>query len=330
MIVATSKSAALPLTLMELPSRALEPDEIRVSVRSIAVNPVDWKMRRGGPLRLAHRFIGPSGPLVVGVDFAGEISEIGPRVQAFAVGTRVVGATDFARKQLGSYASEVVVKEDQLAALPESLSFDDAACLPVAGATAHQALIDFAHVDQKPGASVLILGASGGVGLCTIQLARKFGAKAVGVCSTTNVALVESLGAKAIDYTRGDALAAARSHGPYDLVLHAVGTLTYPLAACRALLKPDGTVALVVQRVADYFALATSRNVRGSLGRARSPVLDVLVAAAAAREITPIIEATFPLGSAELAHERSSAGKVVGKLLLHPSLGSGTIGEIVK
>lgn len=318
MLALVSKSAKLPLQLTKLASRPLKADEIRVAVKSIGVNPVDWKMRAGGPLRFAHRFVGPSGPLVVGVDFAGEVSELGSEVTGMSIGTRVVGGTDFSRKQFGSYADEVIVKLDQVAELPDSVSYDEAACLPVPGATAHQALVDFARINEKPGARVLVLGASGGVGICAVQLAKMFGAQVVGVSSTRNVALVEKLGAIAIDYTTGDALEAARAHGPYDLVFHAVGTATYPLGKCRSLLKQDGVVALVVIRAADLFGLFFSKQVRSSLGRPRRPVLEVLVKAVSSGNLTPSVEHAFALAEGEAAHAQSRQGKVVGKLLLRP------------
>jgi NADPH:quinone reductase-like Zn-dependent oxidoreductase len=319
MIVATSASADTPLALAERPSRPVGPGDVRVRIRAIGVNPVDWKMREGGPLRLAHRFLGPPGPLVVGVDFAGEVTQAGARVSHLPLGARVVGATDFSRRQLGCYADEAVVGADQVALLPEAVSFDDAACLGVPGATATQALVDFAHLDAKPGAKVLVLGASGGVGLCAVQLARAMGATVVGVCSTPNVPRVEGLGAAVIDYTKGDALEAARAHGPFDLVFHAVGTATYPLPTCRSLLTPTGTVALVVVRPAgDALAIGFARGVHASLGRSTGALLAKLVAAVAKGDLKCFIEAKLPLAEAEEAHARSRRGKVVGKLLLAP------------
>lgn len=271
-------------------------------------------MRSGGPLRLAHKFVGPSGPLVVGVDFAGEVVEAGPRAD-LRVGDRVVGGTDFSRKQLGSYATEVVVRDEQCAKLPDEVTYDAAACLPVPGATALRA---FEVSGVTKGSNILVLGASGGVGLVTLQLARAMGMHAVGVCSTRNVALVEQYGAKAVDYTRGDALEAARAHGPFDLVVHAVGTATYPLAGCRALLTKRGVVALAVVRPADYPSAIFRRSVTTVLGRPNRKALEPLVAALARGEIKPLIEARFPLDRAEEAHQISRAGKVVGKLLLAP------------
>jgi NADPH2:quinone reductase len=316
MLVMTSRSHREPLAALTLPSRPLRADELRIKVRATGVNPVDWKMREGGPLHLAYKLLGPRGPFVTGVDFSGEVIEAGARA-GVAVGTRVVGGTNFARGQLGSYADEVIVRPDQVVELPDAVSFDAAACLPIAAVTPWIALTE--HRKTGPGNRVLVLGASGGVGLFGIQLARMLGASAVGVCSARNVALVERLGAKAIDYGKGDPLEAARAHGPYDLILHAVGTATYPLGKCRSLLARGGHVELVVVRPLDYFAVAfmpwSVKTVLGQPTRARLvPLLEGL----ANGKLEPIIEERFPLAEAERAHERSRAGKVVGKLLLNP------------
>jgi NADPH:quinone reductase-like Zn-dependent oxidoreductase len=318
--VATSQSATEPLALVELPAPRLGPRDVRVRVRAIGVNPVDWKMREGGPLRLMHRFVGPSGPLVVGVDFAGEVIERGDAAD-LEIGARVVGGTDFSRKQRGSYATEVVVRDEQCAVLPEAVSFEDAACLPVPGATALRAF-EVTSLSHEPGgardARILVLGASGGVGLVTLQLAKAMGARAAGVCSTRNVALVEKFGAKAVDYTKGDALAAAAEHGPYDLVLHAVGSDVYPLKGCRKLLSPRGKVVLIVVHASDAPAFLFLRSVTQVLGRPSRKNLEVLVASLARGDIETLIEARYPLAEAEKAHQISRAGKVVGKLLLLP------------
>lgn len=318
MIVATSRSASEPLALVELPDRPLGPLDVRVRVHSVGVNPVDWKMREGGPLRLAHRLVGPRGPLVVGVDFAGEIVERGAMVRDLSVGDAVVGGTDFSRKQLGSYATEVVVRADQCARLPSSVGFEQAACLPVPGATAHRALVELGRLGERPDARVLVLGASGGVGLVCVQLAKALGASSWGVCSARNVALVERLGARPIDYTTGDPLLEAARVGGFDVVVDAVGTATYDAARVRALLRPDGVHVLVVVRPRDYPAIGLSARVVAVLGRPCRANLAPLVALAADGRLESLVEAVLPLADAEAAHARSRGGKVVGKLLLDP------------
>ncbi len=314
MLVMTSRSHRDPLAALTLPSRPLRADELRVKVRAIGVNPVDWKMREGGPLHLAYKLLGPRGPFITGIDFAGEVIEAS--AGSIAVGTRVVGGTNFSRGQHGSYADEVVVRADQVVALPDNVSFDAAACLPVAAVTPWIALAE--HRKTGPGDRVLVLGASGGVGLFGLQIAKMLGASAVGVCSARNVALVERLGAIAIDYGKGDPLEAARAHGPYDVVLHAVGTATYPLGKCRSLLRPRGFVELVVIRPADFLAAAFLPSVKTVLGKPTRERLAPLLEGLASGKLEPIIEEKFPLLDAERAHERSRAGKVVGKLLLNP------------
>lgn len=315
MHIATSSSVREPLALREIPSRPLRDGEIRVKNHAIGVNPVDWKMREGGPLRLAHTFLGPWGPYVIGVDFAGEVVE--SRAEKLCpVGARVVGGTDFTRGQLGSYADEVIARPDQCADVPAAVSYEAAACLPVAAVTAWMTLTE--HTKIGPGQKVLVLGASGGVGLFALQLTKMLGGTAVGVCSTRNVALVERLGAIAVDYTKGPALEAAKAHGPYDLILHAIGTDTYPLAACRALLTSKGIVDLVVVRPADYLSVGFASNVKTILGVPTRARLEPLVAALAAGKIEAIIADRIPLAEAERAHTISREGKVVGKLLLVP------------
>jgi len=142
-------------------------------VRAIGVNPVDWKMRSAdGFLGLMQRILGPSGPLVIGIDFAGEVVEVGAKVTELDVGARVVGGTDFSRGQRGSYADEVIVRPDQCAVLPDSVTFEAAACLPVAAVTAGMALTE--HAGSGADSRVLVLGASGGVAAVLILFALNY------------------------------------------------------------------------------------------------------------------------------------------------------------
>jgi NADPH:quinone reductase-like Zn-dependent oxidoreductase len=315
MKVATSRSHTEPLALLELPSRPLRKDELRVRVVAIGVNPVDWKMREGGPLHFAYSVVGPGKPFVPGIDFAGEVVEAGAGA-GLAVGARVVGGTDFSRGQHGSYATEVIVKRDQVAVVPDTVSLEHAACLPVPAVTAWMAMRE--HQKIGPGDKVLVLGAAGGVGLAAMQLAKMLGAQAVGVCSGRNVALVEAEGAIAIDYTAGDALAAARPHGPYQVILQLVGSDVYPLGTCRSMLTRTGTVEMVVSQPRDFLAIALLPSVRTLLGAPNQKRLEPLVEAMARGHLKARIEATFPLADAEKAHVASRTGKVVGKLLLVP------------
>lgn len=311
----TSRGAAAPLAWTDLPDRPLRPDDVRVEVRAVGVNPVDWKMREASLLGVAQRVVGPPGPFVCGVDFAGVVREVGARVTEPRVGDPVVGGTDFSRGQRGSYARTVQVRADQVAVLPAGVAFDAAACLPVAGVTARMAVHELGGVDRKPAPRALVLGASGGVGHFAIQLARHHGL-AVGVCSARNAPLVERLGARPIDYGAGDPLEAAAAHGPYDVIVDAIGSAAYPVARCLRMLKPDGAHVLVMPQPRDYWRLAVPGRVKTVLGRPNRRNLAPLVELLAAGKLEVVIAERIPLDEAERAHRVSREGRVVGKLVL--------------
>ncbi len=311
-----SWGAAEPLTLVDLPSPVVGARDVRVAVKFAGVNPVDWKMREGGPLGLAARIVGPPPPVVVGVDFAGIVDAVGPRVTAVKVGDRVVGGTDFSRRQRGSMADTVVVRDDQLCVVPAAVPLDVAGSLPVAGVTAWRAVIELGRITV--GKRVLILGASGGVGQLAVQVAKNVqGAFVAGVCSAKNVALVRSLGADhVIDYGAGEALGQARPLGPFDAVIDCVGG--YPGSRCRALLAPGGRHVMVSPHTPDEFlqlALAplTSRTL---LGRADGAAIRPVVEAVAAGKLAVRITDRFPLERAEEAHRLSRTGRATGKIVL--------------
>lgn len=310
-----------PLTLVELSTPEPRDDEVRVSVKAIGVNPVDWKMRSKGPLRFAARLVGPPPPVVVGVDFAGVVDAVGARCSTFKPGQRVFGGTNFARKQRGSYADVVLVREDQLCPVPDHVDLTIAGALPVTGATAQLALMEIGRLEQVPpdARRVLVLGASGGVGQLAVQLARRAGAHVVGVCSTANVALVRSLGAHdVIDYKVTDALVEAGTLGPYQVIADCAGGYAY--GACRKMLRAGGRHAMVagdsgrsmVQVLVPPF---TSRAV---LGKPTAPRLRAVMDAVAAGELQVAIAQTMPLEQAEEAHRISQAGRLTGKLVLEP------------
>jgi NADPH:quinone reductase len=311
------------LTRVELPTPEPRPKEVRVAVHAIGVNPVDWKMRSSGPLRKAARFlrvfVGPRGPIILGVDFAGVIEAIGTKVTDLAVGQRVYGGTNFARGQHGSYADTVVVRTDQVCALPDSVSFETAGALPVACVTAWMAMTEYKPIGA--GSRVLVLGASGGVGQFAIQIAKRALAAdmVVGVCSAQNLELVRGLGADvAIDYGDGDPLAAAKPHGPYDVVVDAAGG--YRASRCRGLLGPGGRHVMVAGDSPGAMAqvLVPPFRSRAILGRSTRPRLQAVIDAVAAGHVTVNISERMPLAEVEAAHAKSQTRRLTGKLVLLP------------
>ena len=307
-----------PLVMLELPTPELRPDEVRIAVKAIGVNPVDWKMRTLGPLRLAARIVGPPPPVVVGVDFAGVVDVVGSQVTNLESGVRVVGGTDFSRKQRGSYADTVVVRPDQVCPLPPEIDFETAGALPVAGVTAWMSLVEIGRLVE--GQRALVLGASGGVGQLAVQLAKRvLGGFVAGVCSGKNATLVKELGADVVlDYTQGDPLAQARAHGPFQVVMDCVGGYSGP--GCRALLAPGGRHVLVSGDTPAALAqlLVPPFSSKPVLARANRERLGHVVRAVASGKLKVNIAQRFALADAAQAHRLSQTGRVTGKLVLLP------------
>jgi NADPH:quinone reductase-like Zn-dependent oxidoreductase len=191
--------------------------EVLIKTWAASVNPLDWRLKARRP----------------GVDVAGEVVSLGRDVTRFSRGDSVFGAAK------GSFAEYVCARESRLAAKPANISFEEAACVPIAGLTALQGLRDKGKL--APGQRVLINGAAGGVGTFAVQIAKAFGAEVTAVCSTKNLDLVRSLGADVlVDYGRQDFTNNTMS---YDLLLDNVGNRT--LSTLRRLLTSRGRCVLV-------------------------------------------------------------------------------------
>jgi alcohol dehydrogenase len=198
------------LRLAEVPEPALRDDEVLVQVHAAGVNLLDAKLRNG-----EFKLILPYAmPLILGHDVAGVVVKVGPRVQRFQPGDEVYARVDDLR--IGSFAEFVPAREASLARKPKGLTMVEAASLPLVGLTAWQALVEMAQL--KKGQKVFIQAGSGGVGTFAIQLAKHLGATVATTTSTTNVALVKSLGADVVvDYKTQDFEALLRDQ---DVVLH--------------------------------------------------------------------------------------------------------------
>ncbi len=175
----------------------LKDNDVLIEVVATSVNPVDWKIREG----YLKEMIPYNFPVILGLDAAGIVKEVGQNVRAFKVGDKVFSRPDITRD--GTYAEYVAVDESLVAKKPIHLSFEEAASIPLVGLTSWQCLVDFANI--KEGDRVLIHAGAGGVGSFAIQLAKAFGAWVATTCSTKNVDFVKSLGAdKVIDYENED------------------------------------------------------------------------------------------------------------------------------
>ncbi len=223
------------LRLEDVEPPVIGDDEVLVRVHAAGVDPGVWHLMTGLPYLVRVMGYGLRAPKtrVRGTDVAGRIDAVGEKVTQVRVGDEVFGVCE------GSFAEFARAKADKVAPKPASLSFEQAAAVPVSGLTALQGLRDQGEV--QPGQQVLIVGASGGVGTFAVQLATAFGAEVTGVCSTGKVDLVRSIGAShVIDYTRDDF---ARPGRRYDVILDTGGNR--PLRDLRRALAPRGTLVIV-------------------------------------------------------------------------------------
>jgi NADPH:quinone reductase-like Zn-dependent oxidoreductase len=222
------------LELREVDPPALTDDGALVRVRAASLNPADWYAVTGTPY-VARPVMGLRRPndAVPGVDFAGTVEAVGAGVTDLQPGDAVFGGASS-----GALAEYVCVRWQTVAPKPANLTFEQAAAVPTAAVTALQGLRDKGRI--RPGQKVLVNGASGGVGTFAVQLAKAFGAEVTGVCSTSNVDLVRSLGAdQVIDYTREDF---TRNGRRYDLLLDVAGSR--PWRECRRVLSDKATLVL--------------------------------------------------------------------------------------
>jgi NADPH:quinone reductase-like Zn-dependent oxidoreductase len=210
--------------------------EVLVRVRAAGVDPGVWHLMTGRPYLLRLMGVGVRRPKVPvrGRDLSGVVEAVGGRVTRFRAGDEVYGVTT-----VGSFAEFARSRESDLARKPATLSFEQAAAVPVSGMTALQGLRDVGGV--QPGQHVLVIGAAGGVGSFAVQLAHTFGARVTGMCSTAKTDLVRSIGAEDVmDYTREEVDARGAQ---FDLILDTAGRR--PLSLLRRALKPHGTLAIV-------------------------------------------------------------------------------------
>ena len=307
------------LEIARIDTPTIAPDQVLVEVIAAAVDRGTEHMMTGRPwlIRLAGFGMFRPKQTVVGYDVAGIVREIGADVTRFAVGDEVFG---FAHGSIADYAA---ADESKLAHKPTSISFEHAAASTVSGVTALQALTDIAAV--APGQSVLVIGASGGVGTFAVQLAQALGATVDGVAGTDNLDLVTSLGARNVFDHRTTQLADIDER--YDIVLDIGGR--NPLRRLRRLLKPRGTLVMIGGEHGNRVTGGFGRGVRGALlspfvrhrlvllaSSERHELIERLGAHLATGEVVPSISARFPLDRAVDAIERLAAGRSPGKTVI--------------
>ena len=294
-------------------------NEVLVRVHAASVNPLDWHFMRGSPyfMRLGTGLGAPKDNRL-GVDLAGTVEEVGSKVSKFKPGDQIFGGGN------GAFAEYLTVREDKaLAFKPASMTFQQAASVPIAGITALQALRDLGQL--KAGQKVLINGASGGVGTFAVQIAKSLGAEVTGVCSTRNVEMVRSLGADhVIDYKKENY---TENGQKYDLILDNVGN--HSLSANRDVLGPESIFVIVGGPKGDWLgpilhpikAMLLSPFVSQEfvmiLAKIRSDDLAILADLMAAGKVTPVIDRAYALSDLPSAIQYSEEGHARGKIIIN-------------
>lgn len=300
-------------------------DEVLVRVAAASVHAGDALLMQGIPyvMRVGTGLRRPRSR-IRGLDVAGTVEQVGARVTRFAVGDAVFG------NGTGTLAELAAAPADQLVAKPASLSFEQAAVLTVSGLTALKAIRDVGRV--QAGQTVLVNGASGGVGVYAVQIATALGAHVTGVCGSATTDLVRSLGAdEVIDYTTTDV---TRSGRRYDVILDNVGTRT--LGEWRRVLAPHGTFMpnsgtvggrwlgpLPQMGAAALTSPFVGQRLRTFLSTPNPADLEALTDLVVSGAVRPVISATFPLDEAVAAMRVVAGGHPGGKVVVQVGPGSG-------
>jgi NADPH:quinone reductase-like Zn-dependent oxidoreductase len=298
---------------------AVAHDQVLVRVHAAGLDRGTWHLMTGKPYLMRIVGMGFRGPKdrVPGRDLAGTVEEVGSAVTRFAVGDEVYGVGR------GSFAGYAVAREDKLAHKPVGLSFEQAAVVPISAGTALQALTDQGRVEA--GQTVLVIGASGGVGSYAVQLAKALGAEVTGVASTEKLDLVRSLGADhVIDYTREDWADGTRH---YDLILDLAGNPA--LSRLRRALTPAGTAVLAGGEDGGSLTGGMGRQLRALLlsplvgqrftmliAKERASDLDRLAEFFEAGTLTPTVDRSYPLAQVPEAMRQLEAGRIRGKVAI--------------
>ncbi|MCC6736656.1 MAG: NAD(P)-dependent alcohol dehydrogenase [Bauldia sp.] len=299
------------MQLRDVPKPVPGPGAVLVKMVAASANAADWHVLRATPAfsRLTLGLFRPKNT-IIGGDVAGTIEALGPGVTGYAVGDAVFGNT--LDHNFGCYAEYVVVPVSVLARKPASVSFDDAAALPMAGVTALEGFRH--HGPVRPGSRVLVNGASGGVGHFAVQLAKAFGAHVTGVTSTRNLDFVRALGADAvIDYTRTDFTKA----GPFDRILDAVGNRS--VRELRRALAPGGACAVTGFSSMGKLigvGLRGGKAIRQINAKSTAANLAEIGALAEAGKLRPAIERRYGFGEVPEAIRALETTRVRGKLVI--------------
>ena len=274
--------------------------EVLVKVKAASINPGETKIRQG----MFHAIWPATFPSGEGSDFAGIVTEVGPGVQGFAVGHEVLGFTD----RRASHAEYVIAEAQNLTAKPANVPWEVAGSLAIAGSTAYASV---RAVSLKPGDTVAVSGATGGVGSITVQLARRAGAEVIGIAGPANHEWLAAHGIKPVAYGEelADRLGEARINAFIDT--HGGG---YVKMAIELGLAPERINTIIDFAAAKQYGVKSEGSERAK----NAAVLAELAGLLASGDLEVPIAATFPLDGVRAAFEQLEQGHTRGKIVLLP------------
>ena len=302
------------LTLEEVDQPTPQGSQVLVKIHAAATNPSYWH-RMEGKIPMLRQMYGDPQPIdpTMGGDCAGRVVAVGEDVTRFVVGDAVFGAAK------GAFAEYAIATEKNLVHKPDNVSFVDAAAIPTAGLTALQGLRDQGRI--APGQHILIIGASGGVGIYAVQIAKSFKAHVTAVCSSRNIEMVKRIGAdEVIDYTQQD----WSGTGPYDLILDMVGDR--PLDVYVQNLTLEGRMVSVgalgsdimefMAKLQEHKASEKEAQIFNYVAQFKTDDLTILAHLMASGAVKSVIDRTFPLEETADAMAMQGSKRISGKVVI--------------
>ena len=301
------------LELKEVDEPIPKSNELLVKVHATSVNALDMIFRTGekklfGLTKLMTGFKKPKAN-ILGFDVSGEVESVGKKVTKFKKGDLIYGAKG---PKPGANAEYCCISEEHVAIKPSNMTHEEAAAVPDTACTALTGLKE--KVNIKEGQSVLIYGASGGVGTYAIQIAKLFTSDVTAVCSTDKISNAQALGAKAvIDYTKEDF---TQNGQLYDIIFDAVGRRKISYSICKNSLTENG-IFVTVDLETVLFKQIRNKHIKSYLGNVSTESLDFLKEQIEAGKIKSIVEKVFPLEQLADAHRYYEKGHLKGKVVIN-------------
>jgi NADPH:quinone reductase-like Zn-dependent oxidoreductase len=306
------------LKLEEIQKPTPSDDEVLVEVHAASVNAADYHIMRADPfiMRLFYGLLKPKHK-IPGGDIAGRVEAVGRNVKQFQPGDEVFG--DLNGFGFGGFAEYVCAPENALALKPVSITFEEAAAVPMAAVAALQGLRDKGKI--QPEQKVLINGASGGAGTFAVQIAKSFGAEVTGVCSTRNLDMVRSIGAdQVIDYTQEDF---TKSGQRYDLILavngyHSIFDYKRALSPKGIYVMTGGSPAQIYQAMllGPFISMTGSKKMGNYIKRPNQKDLVFMKELIKAGKVKPVIDRRYPLSEVAEALRYFGEGHAQGKVVI--------------